>query len=168
MSYTDWIPTMDSITNKKNLSVFEFGLGYGTEYLLDNFKQVYSFELAQNNDWYGMVKQMFGNRENWKIEFLDFNEVDFIYTLMSELPNPLIEKINSIFQDKYDVVFIDGGYLTRGLIANLVLNNFRPNFMVVHDILAMEVYGYEKIICPEGYDFTDDNNGEGTRIYFKK
>ena len=35
MAYTDWINIMDDfIPNKKELSILEFGLGDGTEYLL--------------------------------------------------------------------------------------------------------------------------------------
>ena len=38
MPYTDWTNIFDTdIPNKKELSIIEFGLGEGTEYLLKNF-----------------------------------------------------------------------------------------------------------------------------------
>ena len=168
MAYTDWIPTMDSIKSKKDLSIIEFGLGDGTEYLLNNFKLVYSFELADNDYWYKITKDRFGNFQNWKADFVNFTEVGF-WDYMPQLPEQLISRIDDIFNDKYDVVFMDGGYHNRGQIANLILNKFSPQYLVIHDInFAFEQDMYDQIVIPQEYDFSDDNNGEGTRIYFKK
>ena len=53
MPYTDWINTMNThIIDKENLSIIEFGLGEGTDYLLKNFKSVFSYELMDTDKWY--------------------------------------------------------------------------------------------------------------------
>ena len=66
MAYTDWIGLMEStIKNKKDLSIIEFGLGDGTKYLLQNFKNVYSYELMDTSFWYDSIVPKFNIHENW-------------------------------------------------------------------------------------------------------
>jgi hypothetical protein len=169
MAYTDWIPTMDSIKNKKNLSIIEFGLGDGTEFLINNFKNVHSFELADTKTWFDEANVKYANSKNWTCEFAHFDNYGF-YDYMLNLPQALLDKLVDLFsQSKYDIVFMDGGYHNRGQIANFILNQFSPKAMIIHDInYAFQQDMYDQIIVPEDYSFVDDTNGEGTRIYYKQ
>jgi hypothetical protein len=168
MSYTDWIPTMELIENKNELSIIEFGLGNGTNFLVENFKTVYSYELASSKDWFNHIYSSLSQSHNWQGEFSDFTEFEF-GSYSHNIPVPLLDKVIGLFKTKYDVVFMDGGFHNpRGYLANFILSEIQPDYLIVHDINDSETYSYGEIVCPEQYLFKDDLEGEGTRIYFKK
>lgn len=166
MPYTDWIPFVEqTIPEKTKLKLFEFGLGEGTKYLLESFKDVFSFELADSDSWYIDTIRSLSAMPNWRYEMAPFYHYDF-YDYIPQIPDLLRNKINSLFREKFDVVFMDGGYHNRGQIANYVLNTFKPKYLIIHDInFAFKEDMYDQIVVPDGYDYLDYNEGEGTRIY---
>jgi hypothetical protein len=170
MPYTDWIELMDSsIENKKELSIIEFGLGDGTEYLLNNFKDVYSYELMDTSFWYEEIVPKFKLHENWKHKLVLWEEIGF-KDYDQNLPNLLLSEINNLFdKHNFDVVFMDGGYHVRGDIVNYIINKFFPKYVVIHDInYTYEEDGYHRIILPDNYKIEKNTTGEGTIIFIKE
>ncbi len=169
MSYTDWIELVESSIPKKNkLSILEFGLGEGTRYLLDNFKFVYSYELAAGSNWYDDAIQRFSKYKNWKPELILFNDVGFV-DFDTNLPPKLLKGITKLFKKyKFDVVLMDGQYHVRGDIVNFVLTKFSPRYVIIHDTnLAFKQDGYDRIKLPSKYKTASSDLGEGTRIFIK-
>lgn len=170
MPYTDWIGIMDTqIQNKKDLSLIEFGLGGGTEYLLNNFKSVFSYELMDTNIWYEESVKQYSLNEHWSHKLVLWDEIGF-KDYDPNLPQQLLSDIDDLFdKNNYDVVFMDGGYHVRGDIVNYIINKFYPKYIVIHDInLAFEEDGYHRINKPENYRTEKDLYGEGTMIFIKE
>lgn len=170
MSYTDWIDLVKStIPQKDKLAILEFGLGEGTKYLLDNFKFVYSYELAPNSKWYNPIVEKFSGSENWQHELVLFKDIGFV-DFNTDLPKELLTGITKLFNKyKFDVVFMDGNYHVRGDITNFILNKFYPKYFIIHDIsIAFEQDGYSRIELPSRYKSVSSYSGEGTRIFIKK
>ena len=170
MPYTDWTSIFDSdIPNKKDLSIIEFGLGEGTEYLLDNFKFVYSHELVETRDWYDYTVNKFSKYKNWEHNLILFNEIGFV-DYNPNLPQILLDGITNLFTKyNFDAAFIDGDYHVRGDIADFILNKFKPKYVAIHDInFAFEIDGYNRINLPLEYTSVTSTIGEGTTIFIKK
>ena len=170
MSYTDWINIMEEyIPNKKELSIIEFGLGDGTEYLLENFKNVYSYELMDTAHWYDTIVDKFLIHENQKHKLVLWDEIGFV-DYETNLPEKLLSDIDNLFEDNnFDVVFMDGGYHTRGDIVNVIINKFFPKYIVIHDInFAFEIDGYGRISTPDNYITKTNTIGEGSMIFIKQ
>lgn len=170
MPYTDWTSIFDTdIPNKKDLSIIEFGLGEGTEYLLDNFKFVYSHELIATRKWYDYTVEKFAPKyKNWKHELILFNDVGFV-DYNPNLPQVVLEGITKLFnQYNFDVAFVDGDYHVRGDIANYILNTHQPKYVAIHDVnYAFTEDGYDRINLPTNYTSVTSTVGEGTTIFKK-
>lgn len=170
MAYTDWIDIMEEfIPNKKELTLIEFGLGDGTEYLLNNFKKVYSYELMSDSYWYNTIVKKYSIHKNWEHRLVLWNEIGF-KDYDTNLPSKLLLDIDELFENtNFDVVFMDGGYHTRGDIVNVIINKFFPNYIVIHDInFAFEIDGYGRILIPENYKTEKNTIGEGSMIFIKQ
>ena len=46
-NYLDWVDSLKIIPQKSSKSILEFGCGFGTQYLCNNFQKVYSFEVYE-------------------------------------------------------------------------------------------------------------------------
>lgn len=170
MPYTDWIEAMDNfIPDKKNLSLIEFGLGDGTEYLLNNFKNVYSYELMNTDYWYNISVNKFSKFENWRHRLVLWRDINFVDD-DTNLPKQLLDDIDDLFENnKYDVVFMDGGYHVRGDIVDVIINKFSPKYVVIHDTnFAFVADGYHRMNIPQNYSTEKSTNGEGTMIFIKQ
>jgi len=169
MPVMDWTEHMDrQISNKKEMSILEFGIGDGTEYLLDNFKFVFSHELQVDANWYNIIASRLASRTNWEHKLVLWHEIGF-EDYNPNIPKALTDDIDALF-DKYrfDAVFIDGGYHIRGDIANYILHKHKPTFVIIHDItIAFEEDGYGRIDKPEEYAYEEFHTGEGTGIFYK-
>ena len=175
MAYTDWIGIVeDTLDDKKDLSILEFGLGAGTEYLVNTFKRVYSYELIDQTDptlieWYNDCVERFKGYSNWDkevvlwkdIEFEDYNPI---------LPHKLTDRIDTLFNIyKFEAVLVDGGYHVRGDIANYILNKQSPKYVIIHDtVYNYDIDGYNRINLPTKYNTVKYEIGEGTHIFVKK
>lgn len=169
MAYMDWQGVFDTdIPNKKDLSIIEFGLGEGTEYLLENFKSVYSHELVATREWYDYSVNKYSKYTNWEHELILFNEVGF-QDYNPNLPQVILDGITNLFNKyNFDVAFVDGDYHVRGDIANFILNKFQPKYVAIHDTnYAYEIDGYGRINLPAVYSVVKYNVGEGTHIFVK-
>lgn len=166
----DWQEIVEAtIPAKKELSILEFGLGDGTEYLLDNFKFVFSHELIRSDYWYQKTVERFKDRTNWKHKLVLFDDIKFI-DYDPELPIALLNDIDSLVNKyKFDVIFIDGDYHVRGDIADYILNNHSPKYLIIHDTnYAWNEDGYDRINLPKEYNTVKSDVGEGTYIFVKK
>lgn len=162
----DWQGIVEAtIPAKKKLKVLEFGLGDGTEYLLDNFKFVFSHELIRSDFWYQKTVERFKDRKNWKHKLVLFDDIGF-EDYNPDLPSLLINDIDWMMSKyKFDVVFIDGDYHVRGDIANIIFS-YMPRFVIIHDTnFAWEEDGYGRMRIPDLYTKHVSNVGEGTHIY---
>lgn len=170
MPYTDWTNIFtEALPNKKDLSIIEFGLGEGTEYLLENFKFVYSYELINTREWYDYTVEKFSKYKNWEHQLVLFNEVNFV-DYDPNLPKPVLDRITDLFTKyKFDMAFVDGDYHVRGDIANFILNTFQPKYVAIHDVnFAFIADGYDRIVLPDNYTSITSTIGEGTTIFIKK
>jgi hypothetical protein len=175
MAYTDWIDIVEkTIQNKDRINFLEFGLGEGTEYLVDKFKFVYSHELIDEKDptlieWYNKSSEKLKDKKNWKSEVVFWKDINFI-DYDPNLPKQLLDRIDELFSEyRFDGVLVDGGYHVRGDIANYVLNKFKPKYVAIHDTnYNYEVDGYLRIILPDIYETVEYKVGEGTHIFVKK
>ena len=175
MPYTDWIDIVDkTIPNKHKKNFLEFGLGEGTNYLVDNFNFVYSHELIDETDptlilWYNHALKTFSHKKNWSSEVVFWKDIDFI-DYNPNLPKKLLQRIDNLFIEyNFEAVLIDGGYHVRGDIANYILNKHYPDFVIIHDTnFNYDVDGYNRIILPTNYETIKYTIGEGTYIFCKK
>lgn len=175
MPYTDWIDIVEqTIPDKENINFLEFGLGEGTEYLVNNFKFVYSHELIDQNDptligWYDVAVEKFSSRKNWKSEVVFWKDINFI-DYDPNLPQQLLSRIDELFlKYEFNAVLVDGGYHVRGDIANYVLNKHQPKFVAIHDTNHNYIVdGYGRINLPDIYDTVKYEEGEGTYIFVKR
>lgn len=174
MAYTDWIDIVETtIPEKDKLSILEFGLGEGTDYLVNNFKSVYSYELIDQNDpsleeWSNRCVERFQTKTNWEYEVVKYDDINFI-DYDPNLPTKLLERIDQLFNKyKFKVVLVDGGYHVRGDIADYILHKFAPAYVVIHDTnYNYEVDGYDRIKLPANYKTVKYAEGEGTHIFVK-
>ena len=169
MPVMDWTEHMDrQIGNKKEMSILEFGIGDGTEYLLDNFKFVFSHELSPDANWYNAITSRFASRENWDHKLVLWHKIGF-EDYNPNIPQALKDDIDTLFEThNFDVVFIDGGYHVRGDIADYILHKHMPLRVIIHDItIAYEEDGYGRIQMPDLYSYEAYHTGEGTGIFTK-
>ena len=174
-SYTDWTGALDLfIPNKDALSILEFGLGDGTDYLLNRFKYVYSYELIDSNipslvNWYIDASTKYKERHNWDSELVFWREIGF-QDYEPNLPKELLTKIDNLFEShNFDAVLVDGGFHVRGDIANYILNKFDCKYVIIHDTnFAYEEDGYNRINLPNNYETIEYPKGNGTHIFVKK
>jgi hypothetical protein len=175
MPYTDWIGITDpTLQNKSTLSILEFGLGEGTKYLLDNFMYVYSYELNDDHhpeyiEWWDKSNDDYKSYSNWGRELHWYSEVGFI-DHNPILPEKLTERIDELFREhNFDAVLVDGVGHCRGDVANYILHNHSPNYVIIHDTnFNYEVDGYGRIQLPSQYETIIYTEGEGTHIFVKK
>lgn len=169
MPYLDWTGLVTkTIPQSKDLSILEFGLGEGTQFLIQNFRLVYSHELISDRKWYDYTVEKLGSAPNWHHELVLNQEVNFDRT-NPNLPQWLLDRIDELFVTyNFDTVLIDGDYHVRGDIANYVLNKHYPSYVVIHDTnYAYELDGYHRIQLPPGYVTEKSIEGEGTIVFIK-
>lgn len=174
MAYTDWIDIVDTtILEKNKTSILEFGLGDGTEYLVKNFKNVYSYELIDDADpsleeWSKICIDKFKTSTNWEYEVVKYDTIGFA-DYNPNLCIKLLERIDTLFKKyNFQAVLVDGGYHVRGDIANYILNKFAPKYVAIHDTnYNYEVDGYGRIQLPANYTTVKYTQGEGTHIFVK-
>jgi len=75
MAYTDWIPVLGIIPDKKELKILEFGIGAGTKALVDNFKEVFSFEILNNREWFDKTVEQLKEYKNFLYKYHDAPEL---------------------------------------------------------------------------------------------
>lgn len=164
-AFTDWQPTMQSMIERyKPKRVFEFGMGDGTQFLLDNFDYVYSFELLCNpelKDWYPNMVERYKNNSKWHTMFMNCDD-EINFGLRMQLSKYL--KLA-----KPDLVFVDPGVHFRGDLVNLAIKGGYP-IVMAHDTRCgfdeNDIYGWNKIKA-EGYTKEEVYTGQGTTAWIR-
>lgn len=144
--------------------VMEFGLGEGTQWLLDHAKVVQSLEIHSNPDtidWFSRMKEQYKDYSNWTPIFF-----------ASDGDKQLTEKMKAFIEPflterKWDLIFVDPGVHCRAEITNLCFGH--ADVIAVHDTsVGKEVYGWDKFAPTDEYEQFNVFVDEGTTFFMKK
>jgi hypothetical protein len=150
-------------------SLLEFGLGNGTELLLDNCQQVHSVELSVgslNKDWYGKCVKKYESYNNWFPTYIDVPPAIVASNELAQshrypLPNndhlPVLKSLVLPFlKKKHDFIFVDAGIHNRGDLVNMSFG-YAP-IIAAHDTckdpnrILKDIYGYNIVQVPSDYE----------------
>lgn len=184
----DWSHYFKEIfKHQKIQNLLEFGLGVGTEFLLENCSNVTSVELSlgdYNLDWYLRTKKSLSEYKNWESFYIDLpEEIKEADSRAKNLKFPLDDTdylvvldniVNPFMRRKeYDFIFIDAGIHTRGDLVNMSFGN--SDIIAAHDTsrdpkrVLENVYGYNIVEVPEDYEEIHfEDTYMGTTIWIKK
>jgi len=107
-AYLTWqIPILETFSqteeNINKCNILETGIGKGTEFLLENFNKVFSFESSFSKEWYDMCTSIPINK--WTHTFFDLNDPHIEYW----------KKIKDFCDfSKIDVALVDHGCRIEG------------------------------------------------------
>lgn len=185
MAYTDWIPVLGLIPDKKRLKILEFGIGAGTKALVDEFGEVFSLEILNNREWFDKTVEQLKDYNNFQHQYIDAQELFDQHEKFtkSALPDshgnnfqdkrpsgPLLDILHKTKEDvdyfKYDVFFVDAGVYLRGEIVNFLFR-YKPKYIMVHDTNGFDDYGYNLCVTDE-YKFFNFNTGDGTGLFVRQ
>jgi hypothetical protein len=166
----DWHHYFQEIFKVKKINnLLEFGLGVGTEFLLENCGEVTSVELSlgsYNLEWYQQTKQKLKEYKNWEVFYIDLpDDIKNADSRAQNLKFPLenteylktLKDIaeNYINRKKYDFIFVDAGIHLRGDLVNMCFG--KTDIIAAHDTSRVpyrvipNVYGYNIVDVPENY-----------------
>jgi len=166
----DWHYYFEEIFKTEKINNFlEFGLGVGTEFLLENCKEVTSVELSlgsYNLDWYEKTKEKLNEYKNWEVFYVDLpDNIKDADSRAQNLKFPLkdTEYLNTLKQiaepyinmKKYDFIFVDAGIHLRGDLVNMSFG--KADIIAAHDTSRVpyrvipDVYGYNIVNVPKNY-----------------
>jgi hypothetical protein len=154
---------------KKIKNLLEFGLGDGTEFLLDYCEFVKSVELSLgdfNLNWFDQTRKKLGSYTNWECAYQEVSEVIKKADMTAQASlYPLadlqyLDSLKSIIkphldEKKWDFIFIDAGIHTRGDIVNFCFG--KADIIAAHDTsrnpanVIQNIYGYNIVKVPENY-----------------
>jgi 16S rRNA G966 N2-methylase RsmD len=128
-------------------SVLEFGPGkYSTVFFAKRCKSVVSIE-QESLEWYEKLKSEI-NSPNWNIIF-------------QRNPKVIFEQFDAA-NKKFDLVFSDGAYQSRCLVANMAMERNTP-LVVLHDAEKIWYYRWNLLDIPANYSRFDFRHQQGTR-----
>ena len=82
-SFLTWQDCMKSyISNMEELTVLETGIGKGSEFLVNNFKRVYSFESNWDDEWYNLCVKV--KDDKWSTQYFDLNQKSLYIDSLNE------------------------------------------------------------------------------------
>lgn len=185
MAYTDWIPVLGIIPDKKELKILEFGIGAGTKALVDEFEEVFSLEILNDREWFDKTVEQLKDYQNFDYEYVDAPELfeahekftksalptPYGNSFQDERPSELLLDIleqskGFIAYEIYDVFFVDAGVYLRGEIVNFVME-YLPKYIMVHDTNGFEDYGYNLCVS-DRYKYFSFNTGDGTGLFVRQ
>ena len=166
----DWHHYFNEIFSHKKIENFlEFGLGVGTEFLLEKCGSVTSVELSlgtYNFDWYQKTKEKLKEYKNWECYYVEVpDNIKDADRRAQELKFPLkdTEYLSTLKQiaepyinmKKYDFIFVDAGIHLRGDLVNMCFG--KADIIAAHDTSRVpyrvipDVYGYNIVKIPSDY-----------------
>jgi hypothetical protein len=181
--HTDHVQHFEKLLQKAKIhSVLEFGLGYGTKYLLDHCEEVTSCEIIlpdQTTGWFTSIQDLFQKYSNWTpvlkrgsrsmqngnlLAYRDKKDptlYDATYLL------ELKDICDELFKDKaYELAFVDPGFHMRGDLVNELFD--RVSIIVAHDTnIAPRIYGWNKIHTPCNYEKIVFTEGQGVTFWIR-
>lgn len=184
----DWHTYFKIIFNNIKINNFlEFGLGNGTEFLLDHCGHVTSAEISlgsYNKSWHDICVDKYKNYKNWSPiyieaspEIVEANEIAQRqrYPISYDSHLPELKKIvdTLLLNNKYDFIFVDAGIHNRGDLVNLVMG--KAPIIAAHDSsrdpgrILKNIYGYNIVQVPSNYlEFHFEDTYMGTTIWIDK
>lgn len=169
-NYIDWKPILKYIPNKKDKTILELGCGFGTQFLVNEFKYVYSFETNSKDKkgiWFKKTQEQYKNK-NWKGVFSNkfpwnkskpghINSLDEFYDEVNKFIN----------LSEIDVVFVDPGFFQRAECVKYFASK-DIEYIFVHDVnLAPEIYKWHLLDdIKEKYLLSGEiTEGMGTKLF---
>ena len=180
--YLDWKDSLKIISNKKDKVVLEFGCGFGTQILCDNFKEVYSFEVHGIRKWYDKTVELLSDWDNWHGMFHTGEELGIREAVQNVYKNKnnrdqtpfynkggYYDKLNEFVDlSKVDVAFVDHSQNMRAETVNYLMDNDIP-IIFAHDTkYGHDVYGWGLVNTDNGYEAVNINSGQGVTYWIKK
>ena len=178
--FLDWHHSLELIPNKEEKTILELGCGVGTQYLCNEFKEVYSFEVYDTKEWFDKSTQLLSKWDNWRGTFYTFEELD-LWEAESELResngrirnyralNNFYETINDFVDtEKIDVVFVDQAFHFR---AETVMHFMRLEipYIFAHDTKhGANMYGWDLIQNNHKYEKMHFDSAQGVTYWIKK
>jgi hypothetical protein len=159
-NFTDWKPAFKALFSIIKINrLIELGMGKGTKLFIDNCDYVKSVELAatQNHkDWYKKCIQEY-SQKNWHHELFETKD---------DYSRELANKINKVYSEKYDLVFIDPGIHCRAKLVNLAFGKIP--IIVTHDTnFGYEDYEWGLLESPKDYTKVIYTAGQGTSFWIR-
>lgn len=176
-----WHSTVAVIFEKVKIkNALEFGLGDGTEYLLDNVDYLLSVELSVselNKDWTEKIQNLLKERNIWKLEYVECPQsIIDSNILIQKNQNQIDDKTylkdlhvlidGYLTEKKWDLVFVDPGIHHRGDIVNRCMEK-DIDIILAHDTKFPEIYGYS-LISNDKYHKIEVKIHNGTTIWINK
>jgi hypothetical protein len=166
--YTDWQEAFDHIPNKHQMTIIELGCGEGTQYLLDNFKEVISIEYSRYPYDFTVTSP---NHTFVKLEASQqtIEQDDVLIETRGETRPDFTEEVDMLMREikkyKADMIFVDFGFHFRGEVVQALLDWGGIRGVVFHDTNE-PYYGYNKLIgnLEKLYGRVFDDKGQGTEI----
>lgn len=177
--FLDWHYSLATIPNKEEKRILELGCGVGTQYLCNEFKEVYSFEVYDTKEWFDKSTQLLSKWDNWKGTFYTFEELD-LWEVESQLReskgkirnhNELKEfytKLNEFVDlSTIDVVFVDQAFHFRAETVNYFKDKEIP-YIFAHDTKhGAEMYGWDIITKDDKYEVKNFDSLQGVTYWIK-
>jgi hypothetical protein len=180
--YLDWVDSLKIIPQKSDKNILEFGCGLGTQYLCNNFKNVYSFEVYGNDSWYVKTVELLKPWDNWNGSFYTADELGLVPNMQNiyknpssrdesvfRTPNGFYDKLNEFVDlSTIDVGFVDHSVCMRGETVNYLMDNDVP-IIFAHDTKhGYETYGWGVVYQRDDYEVVNVNSGQGVTYWIKK
>jgi hypothetical protein len=166
--YTDWQEAFDIIPNKDKMTIIELGCGEGTQYLLDNFKEVISIEYSRYPYDFTVTspKHTFVKLEASQ-ETIEKDNV--LIDTRGETRPDFTEEVDMLMREimkyKADMIFVDFGFHFRGEVVQALLVWGEIETIAYHDF-NLPYYGYNKVMpkSKQKYNGYLEAKGQGTNI----
>jgi len=167
--YTDWQEAFDNIPNKDQMTIIELGCGEGTQYLLDNFKEVISIEYSRYPYDFTVISpkhtfvKLEASQETIKKD-------DVLIKTIGETRPDFTEEVDMLIREikkyKANMIFVDFGFHFRGEVVQELINLNQHQYIIFHDT-NFPYYGYDRLDYKNYSLKFIDKNGQGTIILDK-
>lgn len=178
--FLDWSYSLATIPNKEEKTILELGCGVGTQYLCNEFKQVYSFEVFETKEWFDKSVQLLSKWDNWIGEFHTFEDLK-LWEAEKELRDSkgrirnhnglkgFYSKLNDFVDlSTIDVVFVDQAFHFRAETVLYFKDKSIP-YIFAHDTKhGHEMYGWDLIGNDENYEKKSFDSHQGVTYWIKK
>lgn len=177
--FLDWTDSLNIIENKENKRILELGCGFGTQYLCNEFKEVYSFEVFDTKEWYDKSVQLLSKWDNWKGTFYTFEELrmwedeKILRDTNGNIRNyrsllTFYETLNDFVDlDTIDVVFVDQSFHHRAETVLYFMNKEIKNIFAHDTKHGSNMYGWNIIQPNEKYKVVNFDSHQGVTHWIK-
>lgn len=182
----DWSKYFEAIFKVHKIQhLLEFGLGHGTEFLLDHCDKVTSVEISlgdYNKSWHDKCVEKYKDYKNWDVNYIDAPKevvtandeaINKKYPIEYKAHIPKLRTIVNKYSKTADMIFIDAGFHNRGDLVNLCFG--KAQIIAAHDTsrdpgrIIEHIYGYNIVKVPAEYrEFHFEDTYMGTTIWVDK